>query len=194
MNPISENMPPWDLRLPAENTTEELAEMASNAIFSSSDLHTLQLQGLLQQGLVDAMTPTASAPSLLSLTVRIDKPQAFEDLVFDFPEIRAPEFNQQDPDGDTLLHHLARHRTSEDIAPGLQARWRRAVRNFLDVFNTALGWTLRNNEGETATALASRLGKSHLVGIMTSYSAHSTQGGSAKPSVQGLRTFTASDP
>jgi len=164
----------WDPLLPAENTAEELAEMATAAIFGSSDHNTQKLQGVLQQGLVDATTRTATGETLLMLTVRIDKPTAFENLVLDFPEFRAPEFNQQDPNGDTVLHHFARHRDHNNFEPGVQANWRRVVvRNFLDVFNKALDWSVRNNEGETAPELACKLGKSHLVGIMKSYSAKS---------------------
>lgn len=152
---------------------DDLTETASNAICASSDHNTLRLHGLLQQGLVDATTQTSMGETLLMLAVRIDRPQAFEDLLLDFPEHRAKEFNRQDRNGDTVLHHLARHRSHEDFAPGIQASWRRILRNFLDVFNPTLDWGVRNDGGDTALELASRLGKSHLVAMMKSYKAKS---------------------
>lgn len=107
----------WDL----DFHSEDLIETASNAIFSSRGFNTTQLQGLLQQGLVDATTETAEGGALLMLAVKLDKSQAFEDLLKDLPEHRRQAFNRQDKAGDTVLHHLARHRMHGDFAPGAQA-------------------------------------------------------------------------
>ncbi len=168
MNTIDTSYCRWDLG----DSAEDPAEVASNAIFSSSGCNTLKLHGTLQQGLVDATTATGTGETLIVLAVRIDRSQAFEDLLLDFPEHRAEEFNQQDKNGDTLLHHIARHRSHEDFAPGIQAPWRRVIRDFLGVFGSKLDGGICNNEGETALELASRLGKSHLAGVLKSHSAH----------------------
>lgn len=170
MNTIDPSALPWGQAYLAE----DLAEVASNAIFGSSDRKTLKLQGLLQQGLVDATTATATGETLIVLAVRIDRSHAFEDLVLNFPEHRAQEFNQQDKNGDTLLHHIARHRSHEDFTPGVQAPWRWSLRNFLDGFGAKLSWDIRNHEDETALDLASRLKKNHLADVLKSYSANVT--------------------
>lgn len=165
MNTIDTSYRLWGL----SDSTEDLTEVASNAIFSSNGS---KLQGTLQQGLVDATTTTTTGETLIVLAVRIDRPQAFEDLLLDFPAYRAREFNDQDRDGDTLLHHVARHRAHESFTPGVQAPWRRNLCNFLETFGATLDWGIRNNENETALDLASRLGKSHLAGVLKAYSAN----------------------
>lgn len=170
MNTIDTSARVWDL----SDSAEDPAEMAANAIDLSSDYNTLKLHGTLQQGLVDATTATANGETLIVLAVRIDRSHAFEDLVLDFPAHRAQEFNLQDESGDTLLHHIARHRSQEDFSPGIQGPWRWAVRHFLDVFGAKLDWGIRNREGETALELATRLKKKHLADVLKSYSAHVT--------------------
>lgn len=174
MNTIDPSAFHWGLTHLDEDPAEDLAEVAANAIFSCNGFNTLKLQGSLQQGLVDATTATATGETLIVLAVRIDKPQAFEDLVHDFPEHRAQEFNLQDQNGDTLLHHLARHRAHLDFTPGVQAPWRRVILEFLDVFSAKLDGGIRNSEGETALDLASRLGKHHFASVLKRYSAHAT--------------------
>jgi ankyrin repeat protein len=169
MNTIDPSAFCWGLTHLDEDPAEDLAEVAANAIFSCNGCNTLKLQGSLQQGLVDATTATANGETLIVLAVRIDKPQAFEDLAHDFPEHRAQEFNLQDQNGDTLLHHLARHRAHMDFAPGFQAPWRRVILGFLDVFSSKLDGGIRNNEEETALDLAHRLGKSRLAGVLKAY-------------------------
>ena len=166
MNTIDTSALYWGLNHLDEDPVANMAEVASNAIFNSSAHNTLKLQGCLQQGLVDATTATENGETLIVLAVRIDRPQAFEDLLRDFPEHRAQEFNLQDENGDTLLHHIARHRSPRDFAPGIQAPWRRAVRDFLEIFGAKLDAGIRNREGETAWALASRQGKSDLCKVL----------------------------